>query len=82
MNDCQALLYYGSLKHIMGEYPHYSQGEVTSQIRIGARKETNLGRTVKSASAAVGFAESSFVFCLDVGRETFFHQLLRKRCTK
>lgn len=35
---------------------------------------------MKSASAAAGVRES--FFCLDVGRETFFFQLLRKRCTK
>lgn len=31
----------------MCEYPHYSQGEVTLQIRIGARREINVERTGK-----------------------------------
>lgn len=67
-----------------GAYPHCSGGEGTSQIRTGARKQTNLGRTRMGEmhlDVAV-FTETSSIFCLDLGKEAFFLKLLRQRCAK
>jgi len=68
----------------MGEYPHCSQGEVILQIRIGARKETNTGRTgtwkVHQLWQALQSPPARSAWTLE--EKPFFLELMRKRCAK